>query len=205
MNMAPAIPAHQQPPAALRVLERVPTLVLAILVVMPWIAMIALVTAATLGLKLLAAAPRALIASLQRQARSRSAIGLLTNEATGQFIRFAVAGLGVTALSTLIYLVAATSGDLNPLLANTLSHLVGVVAGYAVHSRWSFRAETGGGPALRFAAASGAAFALNSAWVWLATGLLALPSWSPVPAMLVATPLASFALNRYWVFAAARA
>jgi putative flippase GtrA len=36
--------------------------------------------------------------------------------------------------------------------------------------------------------------------VWLATGLLHLPPIAPVPAMIFVTPLASFLLNRYWVF-----
>lgn len=124
--------------------------------------------------------------------------------ANPQLIRFAVAGLGVTALSALVYLALSTSLLLPPLLANTVSHLTGVAAGFAIHSRWSFRDDArADGPArfLRFAAGSGASYALNSLWVWTLVTAAGAPVWAPVPAMLCLTPLASFAINRWWVFA----
>jgi putative flippase GtrA len=55
---------------------------------------------------------------------------------------------------------------------------------------------------VRFLIGSAFAFALNSLWVWLATIWLRLPAWAPVPAMIFATPIASFLINRYWVFRA---
>lgn len=140
-------------------------------------------------------------------AKPRSAVEalrpLLTGEAFGQLVRFAVAGVGVTLLSTLVYLAAAMPFHVAPLLANALSYLVGVGVGYAIHSRWSFRVGGGGNDramATRFFFASAAAFALNSLWVWLAVHVMHLPAWTPVTAMIFATPLGSFALNRYWVF-----
>lgn len=128
---------------------------------------------------------------------------LLASDAFGQLLRFAVAGLGVTALSVLVYLFATTALHVPPLAANAISHGTGIAAGYAVHSRWSFRADgrEGGAVLVRFAIVSALAFAMNSLWVWLATHALGLPAWTPVPAMLFVTPLASFALNRWWVFA----
>ncbi len=119
-----------------------------------------------------------------------------------QLLRFAAAGLGVTAFSVAVYLFYATILHADPLLANTVGHVAGVAAGYSLHSRWSFResATQDANSLWRFAAASVLAFALNSLWVWIGTGLLALPSWAPVPAMLFVTPLTSFALNRWWVF-----
>jgi putative flippase GtrA len=127
---------------------------------------------------------------------------LVRNEAFGQLVRFVVAGLGVTLFASLVYLAFAYPFHLKPLAANTVSYAAGFTVGYLVHSRWSFRAGTGDDRAMlvRFLIASGFAFGLNSLWVWLATALLRLPPWSPVPAMIFATPLASFLLNRYWVF-----
>jgi putative flippase GtrA len=128
---------------------------------------------------------------------------LLASEAFVQLVRFAVAGLGVTLFSAGIYLLAATALHVPPLVANTISTGCGVCVGYLVHSRWSFRAD-GGREALtvaRFLLAAAGAFALNSLWVWLAVHLLHLPAWTPVMGMVFATPLASFAVNRYWVFA----
>ena len=127
---------------------------------------------------------------------------LLASEAFGQLVRFAVAGLGVTIFCIGVYLAAAITFGVDPMIANVISHFAGVVTGYAIHSRWSFRAEPGreGVMLLRFTIASGMAFALNSSWVWLAVHALHGPAWLPVPAMLFVTPLASFALNRWWVF-----
>ncbi|MDB5695914.1 MAG: hypothetical protein JWN21_1457 [Sphingomonas bacterium] len=90
------------------------------------------------------------------------------------------------------------------LLANVAGHLCGVVLGFQVHSRWSFRHHDRRDGLLRllqFAAGSGASFLLNCFWVWtLVDGLGASP-WVAAPAMLFVTPLASFAINRWWVFA----
>jgi len=124
-------------------------------------------------------------------------------EAFWQLVRYIVAGLAVTILAAFLYTVAATFLHIRPLAANCVSTLCGVVVSYAVHSRWSFAPERDGGEArmmLRFLVAAAFAFALNSLWVWLATGLLHLPPIAPVPAMIFVTPLASFLLNRYWVF-----
>lgn len=136
-------------------------------------------------------------------APSRSAAeALLASEALGQLVRFAVAGLGVTLFAAGVYLSAATLFHIPPLFANAISTACGVGVGYLVHSRWSFRADgNGGAQALRFLVAATAAFALNSFWVWLAVHALRLPAWTPVSGMVFATPLASFAVNRWWVFA----
>ena len=140
-------------------------------------------------------------------ARSRSAAEalrpLLASKALGQLVRFAVAGLGVTLFSAGVYLLAATAFGVPALIANTISTLLGVGVGYLVHSRWSFRAvgEREGVVIARFLIAAAGAFALNSFWVWLAVHILHLPAWTPVTGMVFATPLASFAINRYWVFA----
>lgn len=129
---------------------------------------------------------------------------LLANEAFVQLLRFAVGGVGVTLFAAAIYLTAATALHVPPLIANTISTGCGIVAGYLIHSRWSFRADGGGGEAtmvVRFLFAAAGAFALNSFWVWLAVHAFHLPAWTPVTGMIFATPLASFAANRYWVFA----
>lgn len=136
-------------------------------------------------------------------ARSRSAAeALLANAAVGQLLRFAVAGAGVTLFAAGVYLLTAIQLHVAPLLANTVSTFCGVGVGYVVHSRWSFRADGDEAAQLvKFLFAAGAAFALNSFWVWLAVHALKLPAWTPVTCMVFATPLASFAANRYWVFA----
>lgn len=137
-------------------------------------------------------------------AKSRSvAEALLAHEAFAQLLRFAVAGVGVTLFAAGVYLAVAIELRVAPLAANTVSTLAGVGVGYLVHSRWSFRAANGDEKAMlvKFLLAAAGAYALNSFWVWLAVHALGLPAWTPVTGMIFATPLASFAANRYWVFA----
>jgi putative flippase GtrA len=128
---------------------------------------------------------------------------LLDSPGFTQLIRFVIGGLGVTLFSISVYSAFAAVLRVNPLLANLFSYGAGVVASYAVHSRWSFRAGgkgEEGAMIVRFLIASGFAFALNNLWVWLLTIQLHLPPLAPVPAMMMVTPLASFVLNRRWVF-----
>lgn len=120
-----------------------------------------------------------------------------------QLVRFAAAGMGVTLFSASIYTAAAMLFHLPPLVANTISYACGLMAGYTIHSRWSFgadKSEGEGSMMARFFTASAIAFTLNSSWVWIATGFLQLSPLAPLPAMILVTPLVSFALNRYWVF-----
>lgn len=129
------------------------------------------------------------------------------SDAFAQLVRYGIAGLGVTALSTMVYSAAAVAAGIAPLLANLCGYAVGLVVGYLVHSRWSFGARPeGDGEAAtiaRFVGATLFGFGLNSFWVWLLTGVLHLPPLAPVPAMIGVTPILSFLINRYWVFRAA--
>ena len=124
------------------------------------------------------------------------------SEAFAQLMRYGIAGLGVTALSALVYSAAAVLGHVPPMLANVCGYAVGLVAGYIVHSRWSFAARREDEAAMfaRFFGATLFSFALNSFWVWLLTGPIHLPPLAPVPAMVGVTPILSFLVNRYWVF-----
>ena len=120
-----------------------------------------------------------------------------------QLARFAVAGLAITALSALVYLMLSTLTGAPPLASNVVSHACGVLFGFQIHSRWSFREDArhdGYGRLARFAAGSGASFLLNTLWVWALVNGIGAPIWAPVPLMVLATPVASFAINRAWVF-----
>lgn len=141
---------------------------------------------------------------------SRAALAeLVASDGFRQLLRFVVGGMAVTLFSALIYSAVVFAGVF-PLAANVVSHGCGMAAGYTVHSRWSFKADTGADNLLgeramivRFLIASAFAFLLNSLWVWLAVDVMRLHPLAPLPAMIVLTPLMSFALNRYWVFKAA--
>jgi putative flippase GtrA len=122
-----------------------------------------------------------------------------------QLLRFAFVGAVLSGLTTLTYLLPALLLGVPPLIANFLSYLVAVSAGYVLHGRLSF---PGHGQELRpvmrtsrFVLVSLLSLTLNSLFVWVFTGWLGLSPWWPVPAMLCVTPLATFYLHRRWVFA----
>ena len=126
------------------------------------------------------------------------------SQVLGQVIRFGLVGGFVTGLGACVYLVAAYAG-VAPLLANLLNYLVAMGAGYVLHSRVSFRGhgsrDKPAARTARFVTVSLISLALNSLFVWVLTGPLALPLWSPVIPMLFVVPLVTFTLQRSWVFA----
>ena len=128
---------------------------------------------------------------------------LLERPGTRQLIRYAIAGFLVTQFSALIYSVLAMEFQVEPLIANVISTLSGVVVGFLVHDRWSFAdgaAPNDAGKVARFLVTTLLGFTVNSLWVWLLVKDLHLPALAPVPLMMVATPWVSFYINRYWVF-----
>lgn len=121
-----------------------------------------------------------------------------------QFLRFGVVGGVITVLSIIVYWVPATFFNVAPLLSNFLAYVFAVTLGYSLHSRVSFAGHGERDQPLvrtgRFFVVSLVSLALNSLWVWLLTGLLDGPTWWPIIPMVFVTPLATFALNRQWVF-----
>jgi putative flippase GtrA len=136
---------------------------------------------------------------------ARRAQQVLAHPASRQLIRYVIAGLLVTQFATLIYSMLVVQ-HVMPYLANVGSTACGLVAGYTVHSRWSFKDGRKDSETLqlgRFLTASAVAFAINNFWIFLTVKQLGLGPLAPVPLMMAATPVLSFLLNRYWVFKAA--
>jgi putative flippase GtrA len=119
-----------------------------------------------------------------------------------QLLRFLVSGALVTGLGVGVYAFVALVLRWHPQIGNLLAYLVAMATGYMMHSRWSFRDH---GPrtkstAVKFVVVSLISLGLNSLWVALITGPLALgPAW-PILPMLFVTPAVTFILNRQWVF-----
>ena len=122
----------------------------------------------------------------------------------GQAGRFIVTGGLVTALGAFAYWVPATYWGVPPLAANFIGYVVAMVSGYVLHSRWSFRGHGARDNAARttgrFFLVSLVSLGLNSFFVWLLTDVLKGPTWWPVLTMMFVTPVATFFLNRQWVF-----
>lgn len=120
----------------------------------------------------------------------------------GQLMRFGVVGLFLTGLYAAVYWPLATY-VVHPVLASVLAFIVAVSVGFFLHSRWSFKGhgrEESVRTRAKFLIVQSFGLVLNASFTWLLTGPMHGPTWWPlVPAVLI-TPLASFILNRRWVF-----
>jgi putative flippase GtrA len=126
----------------------------------------------------------------------------LDRETLGQLTRFGIVGFSLAGVYSAIYYYLATQ-VMSPMAAVVIAFLVAVSIGFVLHSRWSFR---GHGQRedrrlkIKFLLVQTSGFLLNEAFTWLLTERLDGPEWWPlVPAILV-TPVATYFLNRRWVF-----
>ncbi len=135
---------------------------------------------------------------------SRALHELNSNTVFGQLIRYAITGGGITLLGAGLYGAIVGLTAINEQLAVIAAYVVCVAVGYPLHSRWSFRGhgsrEDTGRTTARFFVVSLVSYTLNAGFTWGLVKGLDLPRWTPVLPMLFVTPLATFALNRRWVF-----
>lgn len=125
----------------------------------------------------------------------------------GQLIRFGVVGLISTAIYSAVYLPLAAyvfTGS-KAVIAVPPAFLVAVICGFFMHSMWSFKGhgerDNSGRQHAKFLVVQGFGLVLNSAFTWVITGpLFHGPAWAPLIPIVTVTPLATFALNRQWVF-----
>lgn len=123
----------------------------------------------------------------------------------GQLVRYAITGGGITLLGGALYTGLVLTTTIHPQLAMFAAYVVCVAVGYFLHSRWSFRGhgnrDNPSRTTLRFFIVSLVSYGMNASFTWLCVTALGLPEWTPVMPLLFITPLATFALNRRWVFA----
>ena len=126
----------------------------------------------------------------------------LNSETVGQLVRFAIVGFSLAALYSVIYWYLATF-VMPPVAAVVIAFLVAVSIGFVLHSRWSFRghgAREDRQLKIKFLLVQSSGFVLNEAFTWVLTGPLHGPTWWPLVPAIFVTPLATFLLNRQWVF-----
>ena len=126
----------------------------------------------------------------------------LNSETVGQLVRFAIVGFSLAALYSVIYWYLATY-VMAPVAAVVIAFLVAVSIGFVLHSRWSFRghgAREDRQLKIKFLLVQSSGFVLNEAFTWVLTGPLHGPTWWPLVPAIFVTPLATFLLNRQWVF-----
>jgi putative flippase GtrA len=126
----------------------------------------------------------------------------LRNETIGQLLRFGIVGLSLAAVYSVIYWWLATY-VMPPVVAALIAFLVAVTLGFILHSRWSFR---GHGKRedrrmkIKFLLVQSSGQILNELFTWVLTGPLHGPTWWPLVPAICVTPLATYLLNRQWVF-----
>jgi len=144
------------------------------------------------------------VTAILRQVETLRANGVL-----GQIVRFGIAGVLSTLIYAAVYWPLATY-VVAPMLAGAIGFAVAVVAGFFLHSSWSFKGhgarDTSGRQHARFVTVQAFGFFLNEFYIWALTGpWLHGPTWWPLVPTVFVTPLLTFALNRQWVFAAEKA
>ena len=135
------------------------------------------------------------------------AINLLNaNTPFAQMVRFGISGGLSTVVYAVVYMPLATwvfPGRL-AVAAVPFAFAVAVIFGFFMHSLWSFRGhgtrDTSGRQHMKFVVVQGLGLVLNAFFTWSITGLLHQPAWVPLIPVVTITPLATFTLNRQWVF-----
>jgi putative flippase GtrA len=130
---------------------------------------------------------------------------LQRNGVLGQLVRFGIAGVISTVIYSAVYLPLAWWVFPNLAVAAVpFAFAVAVTCGFFLHSAWSFKGhgtrENSGRQHLKFLIVQGFGLLLNALFTWLIADLMHYPDWVPLIPIVTITPVATFALNRQWVF-----
>jgi putative flippase GtrA len=121
--------------------------------------------------------------------------------AIGQWVRFAVVGVGNTLLSWAVYAVLVGIG-VHYLLASALAFSLGAINSYVLNRRWTFASDARPAPeVLRFGVVQGVGLGLN---LGLLYALVHGAGVAHLLAQVFVFPAAStvtFLLSRHWAFA----
>lgn len=122
----------------------------------------------------------------------------------GQIAAYAIGGGGVTALHSFAYWIMAELGRIDAYTANSIAAVIAGLAGYFLHSRWTFGHGRGSamdaGALMRFIVVSLICFGLNSLWVWMIVKQAGYSVATSILPMVLVTPWVGFVLNRFWTF-----
>ena len=129
-----------------------------------------------------------------------------TSGVLGQLIRFGIAGGISTVIYSAVYLPLTiwVFPAKQAVYAVPFAFAVAVTAGFFLHSEWSFKGhgtrDSSGRQHAKFVAVQCFGLVLNALLTWIITGPLHQPAWVPLIPVVFVIPLATFALNRLWVF-----
>jgi putative flippase GtrA len=126
----------------------------------------------------------------------------VSHKALGQLVRFALVGFFLAGVYSVIYWYLGTF-VMPPMLAVVIAFLVAVSIGFVLHSRWSFRGHGNREDQrmkIKFFIVQTSGFVLNEVFTWLLVNRMHGPTWWPLIPAIFVTPLATYAVNRQWVF-----
>lgn len=127
-------------------------------------------------------------------------LGLVQNLLARRWVRFGLVGGAATLSYALLGLLFVNAWGLPVLAGNALAYLISFFVSYWGQSAWTFGAKSGHKSMLpRFAATQALGLGLNSAIIWLLTGL-GLSYELAMPAAVVLVPVIVYLLCKYWVF-----
>jgi putative flippase GtrA len=117
-----------------------------------------------------------------------------------QVIRFAVIGLSLNAALYASYLLL-THTVMGSRAAMTVTYSAGVLIGFVLNRRITFRFEGDNGSALlRYIGAYAIGYAINFIGLWLLVDRFAVAHEIVQGGMTLCLPVVLFSLQRYWVF-----
>ena len=117
-----------------------------------------------------------------------------------QAASFAFIGVGVNAALYTAYLILTHTG-LGAFAAMTVTYCSGVVMGFVLNGRFTFRFDGDKGLAfLRYVSAYVLGYLVNLVGLWLLVDRLGIAHELAQGALTVSVALLLFALQRYWVF-----
>jgi putative flippase GtrA len=127
----------------------------------------------------------------------------LDNGLAGQVLRYGIVGVALAVLYATVYWAGATAFHRPAQVANAAGFVAALIAGYALHSQWSFRGHgrRSGWSLSRFLAVNVSGYVLNCFWVWLIVQRLGGPIELSIVPIVTLTPAFTFLLNRRWTFA----
>jgi putative flippase GtrA len=118
-----------------------------------------------------------------------------------QFICYAIIGLLLNATLYTTYLVLTYAG-LPSIIAMTITYVTGVLSGFLLNRRITFRhQQVGSGALMRYVAAYGIGYAINFIILWLFVVRWGAPHQLVQGCVTLGLPVLLFALQRLWVFA----
>lgn len=123
-----------------------------------------------------------------------------------QLVRFGIAGGLSTVVYSAVYLPLAHFVFPGPraVFAVPFAFAVAVTFGFFLHSYWSFKGhgtrDSSGRQHVKFVIVQGVGLVLNAFFTWALTSAYHGPVWLPLIPIVTITPIATFALNRQWVF-----